>query len=105
MTPRSTASATIAAMIAFSTNAAGPYWRSASKVDAITQSVACFGAALSSPLINAVYGDVLARRKLISQSPSVTLRSETSDLIHACEIFRSDCVHNVPGQVLHSPIR
>src|SRR6266403_6352271 len=87
MNPSSNTSAAIAAMIAFSTNAAGPILRNASKADPIGKSETCLRPVLRALLIGSVAHPVLACGQLIAQSAPVRLGRKAPYLINLCKIL------------------
>src|SRR5690242_2113263 len=89
MNARSNPSATMAAMMALKTKAAGPSLQSFLKMDPIAQSETRVRPVLRTPLIAAESRQILTVCNLQPQSAAVSLRGETTDLIHDGEIFRA----------------
>src|SRR5260370_16735425 len=105
MNASSSASATMATTIAFSTNAAGPSLHSFSKADSIAPSETGVRSVLRALLVGGEARNVLPRRYLQAQSATVGLRSESSDLIHPREIFRAPGEQYLPGKPPPAPSR
>src|SRR5438445_8594301 len=93
-------SAIAAAIMAFSTKAAGPSLQSFSKTDAIAGSGVTVGAILRALLIGIRKGRIHARRKLTTQPAAIRLRRKSPDLVRTCEVFRTGCEKNISG---HAP--
>src|SRR5712692_4829623 len=103
MKASNSASATAAAKMAFSTNAAGPSLQSSSKAKTIAHSRIAIRAILREPLVGVRESHVQARRILETKSASIRLRGESSDLVGAREILRSGGEENVSGEPHGAP--
>src|SRR5258708_8737975 len=96
MNASSSASATMATTIAFSTTAAGPSLHSFSKADSIAPSETGVRSVLRALRVGGESRNALPRRYLQAQSATVGLRSESSDLIPPPQIFLTRNDHSVP---------
>src|SRR5258708_40067247 len=105
MKASSSASATMAATMALSTNAAGPSRHSFSKMDSIAQSKPGVRSALGPLLERGVPRDVLTGIDLVAQPTPIGLRSESADLINLCEVLRAGGEEYIPRKPLFSPSR
>src|ERR1700745_2050360 len=105
MNPRSSPSATMAAIMAFNTNAAGPSLQSLSKMDPIAQSKTQITAVLRALLIARISSYLLARGGLELPSAAVSLRGETPDLIHDSKVFRTGSEEDISDNASIAPVR
>src|SRR5215472_771931 len=105
MNARSSPSATMAAIMAFNTNAAGPSLQSLSKMDPIAQSKTQITAVLRALLIARICGYLVARSDLESPAAAVSLRGETPDLIHDSKVFRTGSEEDISENVFIAPVR
>src|SRR5260370_40796947 len=92
------ASATMAATMAFSTNAAGPSLHSFSKMDAIAQPETRVCPVLRPLLIGRKARHILPRRYLEAQRTTEVLRGKPADLAHLCDIFCAGGEEHISGQ-------
>src|SRR5690242_14551478 len=97
MKASSSASATMAAIMAFSTKGAGPNLHSFSKMDAIAESKTGVRSALRAFLIGGVAGHVVSWRHLHSQATAIGLRCEAADLVDLREILGAGGKEHVSG--------
>src|SRR6266700_5621553 len=105
MNARSSPSATMAAMMALKTNAAGPSLQSFSKMDPIAHSKNHVCPVLRSFLVACKSRQVLPVRNLQPQSAAVSLRRKTSNLIHDGKVFRARGKGNISGNLSVAPMR
>src|SRR6266851_4047964 len=105
MKASSSASATIAATIAFSTKAAGPSLHSFSKMDSIAKPESRIRPVLRPLLIRSVARHILPCRYQETQSATVGLRSESPDLVDLREILCTGREKNISRKTLLVPTR
>src|SRR4029077_14160164 len=105
MNASSSPSATMATIMAFTTNEAETSLQSFSKMDAIAQSETRIGPVLRPLLIPCVSRHVLPGAQLKPQSAAVRLRRKPSDLINLCEIFRTRGEEYISEQPSVTPVR
>src|SRR5260370_19379168 len=105
MKASSSASATMAATMALSTNAAGPSLHSFSKMDSIAKPESRIRPVLRPLLIRRVARHVLSCRQLEAQSAAIGLGRDSPDLVDLREILHAGSEKYTPRNTLFSPSR